>query len=56
METNVTVVRESTELREAAQALVDRATTLAGLLVGADVCPERVTRAGRKASGMATHG
>ena len=56
METNVTVVRESAELHQAARDLVDRATTMAGLLVNADACPERVTRAGRKASGMATHG
>jgi hypothetical protein len=56
MEANVTMVRESAELHEAARDLVDRATTMAGLLVGADAGSERVIRAGRKASGMAPPG
>jgi multimeric flavodoxin WrbA/nitrite reductase/ring-hydroxylating ferredoxin subunit len=51
MEANVAFVRESADLHAAARDLVDRATTLAGLLVDADVCPARITRAGRKASG-----
>jgi len=54
METNVTVVRGSDELHDAARALVDRAASMAALLVGSEVCPERIVRAGRKASGTET--
>jgi len=51
MEANVAFVRASDELHAAARDLVDRAAAMAGLLVKTDVCPDRVTRAGRKASG-----
>jgi multimeric flavodoxin WrbA/nitrite reductase/ring-hydroxylating ferredoxin subunit len=51
METNVIAVRESGELHQAARDLVDRAAALAALLVESGLCPERIVRAGRKASG-----
>ncbi|MDH4349989.1 MAG: NAD(P)H-dependent oxidoreductase [Gemmatimonadota bacterium] len=51
MENNVAVVRGSGELHDAARELVDRAAAMATLLVGSDICPARIVRAGRKASG-----
>jgi multimeric flavodoxin WrbA/nitrite reductase/ring-hydroxylating ferredoxin subunit len=51
METNVAVVRESGELHDAARDLVDRAAAMASRLVGSESGPERIARAGRKASG-----
>lgn len=51
MEVNVAVVRESRELHDAARELADRSVRMARLLLAGDACPERVTRAGRKASG-----
>jgi multimeric flavodoxin WrbA/nitrite reductase/ring-hydroxylating ferredoxin subunit len=52
MENNVTFVRENQELHDGARELVDRSVRMARLLLEADACPERVTRAGRKASGQ----
>jgi nitrite reductase/ring-hydroxylating ferredoxin subunit/multimeric flavodoxin WrbA len=54
MEHNVAFVRDSPELHDGARELADRSVRMARLLVDADACPERVTRAGRKASGQAT--
>ena len=54
MEVNVEVVRESQELHDGARELADRSVRMARVLLDTDACPERVTRAGRKASGMAT--
>ena len=42
---------ESEELHAGARDLVARAVRLAGLLLSAEVCGERIERAGRKASG-----
>lgn len=51
MEENVAFVQESEELHAGARDLVARAVRLAGLLLSAEVCGERIERAGRKASG-----
>jgi multimeric flavodoxin WrbA/nitrite reductase/ring-hydroxylating ferredoxin subunit len=51
MERNVAFVRESAELHESARELVARTVRMAQLTRETDACPERVTRAGRKASG-----
>jgi multimeric flavodoxin WrbA len=49
MEENVRQVQESTELREGAAALADRAMQMASTLVGLDAAPEPLSRGGRKA-------
>ncbi|HEX9165370.1 MAG TPA: Rieske 2Fe-2S domain-containing protein [Gemmatimonadales bacterium] len=49
MEANVRQVQESTELREGAAALADRAMKMAGKLVGLEETPEPLARGGRKA-------
>jgi hypothetical protein len=49
MERNVQVVRDSAELREAAQALVHRAVDLAHLLVTGIMHQGELHRGGRKA-------
>jgi nitrite reductase/ring-hydroxylating ferredoxin subunit/multimeric flavodoxin WrbA len=49
MEANVRQVQESTELREGAAALVDRAMKMAAGLVGLEATPEPLARGGRKA-------
>jgi hypothetical protein len=52
MENNVAFVRESLELHDGARALADRSVRLAHSLLETDMSRERVTRAGRKASGQ----
>jgi len=49
MEMNVRQVQESTELREGAAALADRAMRMAAGLVGLEDVPEPLARGGRKA-------
>ena len=49
MEANVRQVQESTELREGAAALADRAMKMAGKLVGLEDTTEPLARGGRKA-------
>lgn len=53
MERNVAFVRQSAELHDGARALIGRAVDTAQLLLGTDLCQERIVRAGRKASGGA---
>jgi multimeric flavodoxin WrbA/nitrite reductase/ring-hydroxylating ferredoxin subunit len=50
MERNVEVVRASAALHEGARELAERAVAMATVIVGSGACPERVSRAGRKAS------
>jgi multimeric flavodoxin WrbA len=49
MENNVAEVRQSSELRKGACALVERCIELAGRLVAVDAAPTKVARGGRKA-------
>ena len=56
MERNVAIVRESTDLHQGARELAERAVKMAKLIQTSDVCPEKVTRAGRKASAGAMTG
>lgn len=56
MERNVAAVRDSTELHDAARELVDRTAAMAQHLVDTRATPEHISRAGRKASGMAARG
>jgi nitrite reductase/ring-hydroxylating ferredoxin subunit/multimeric flavodoxin WrbA len=51
MERNVAYVKESEDLHRSARELAERAVGMARLVLESDVCPERVVRAGRKASG-----
>ncbi len=51
MERNVAIVRASSELHDAARELTARAIAMAQALLERDLCPERIGRAGRKASG-----
>jgi hypothetical protein len=51
MENNVAYVRESEALNEGARELATRAVTLARVLIETQVCPPRIERGGRKASG-----
>jgi multimeric flavodoxin WrbA/nitrite reductase/ring-hydroxylating ferredoxin subunit len=55
MEVNVEIVRESQELHDGARELVDRSVRMARVLLDSSACPEGVTRAGRKASGLGAH-
>jgi multimeric flavodoxin WrbA len=50
MEHNVSIVRTNQGLHEAARELAERAVIMAQLVQTSGVCPEMVTRAGRKAS------
>ena len=52
MEKNVLVVRESSELREAAEDLVQRAVEMAKLLVSGTMTQGDLSRGGRKAHHM----
>ncbi len=52
MERNVAHVARSEELRAGAQALVERAVALAGVLIAADAAPSQTARGGRKAHGL----
>lgn len=56
MERNVQVVRQSTELREAAEALAARSVDLARLLVSGTMAQGRLMRGGRKANPLFTEG
>jgi multimeric flavodoxin WrbA/nitrite reductase/ring-hydroxylating ferredoxin subunit len=56
MERNVAIVRESADLHDGARQLAERAVMMAKLIQTSDVCPEKVTRAGRKASAGAMTG
>jgi len=55
MENNVAEVRESSELRKGACALVERCIELAGRLVAVDTAPSHVARGGRKAHDLDSH-
>ncbi|GMV48993.1 MAG: NAD(P)H-dependent oxidoreductase [Nitrospira sp.] len=49
MERNNSEVQQSRELREGAQALVERATEMARLMIGGQLAPQALVRGGRKA-------
>jgi hypothetical protein len=56
MERNVAIVREHTELHDAARQLAARAVAMARVLQTTEVSAETVMRAGRKASAGAMGG
>jgi hypothetical protein len=52
MENNVAYVKMSSELKEGAEALAERAVAFSRMILDTGVEPEKMMRAGRKADGL----